>query len=57
LYDCDFNQMIDLGVQPEAPQTIFEASIPALESRRIAIGRHCFGCTAGSGSSCGGSIA
>jgi radical SAM/Cys-rich protein len=57
LYDCDFNQMIDLGVEPEAPQTIFEASAAALVSRRIAIGRHCFGCTAGSGSSCGGSIA
>jgi radical SAM/Cys-rich protein len=57
LYDCDFNQMIDLGTAPGAPQTIFDATPAALASRPIAIGRHCFGCTAGGGSSCGGSIA
>jgi radical SAM/Cys-rich protein len=57
LYDCDFNQMIDLGTAPGAPQTIFEATPAALASRQIVIGRHCFGCTAGAGSSCGGAIA
>jgi radical SAM/Cys-rich protein len=57
LYDCDFNQMIDLGVDESAPQTIFEASVSALTGRRIVVGRHCFGCTAGAGSSCGGTIA
>jgi radical SAM/Cys-rich protein len=57
LYDCDFNQMIDLGVESGAPQTIFEASVQGLTGRRIAVGRHCFGCTAGAGSSCGGTIA
>jgi radical SAM/Cys-rich protein len=57
LYDCDFNQMIDLGTVRSAPQTIFEATAEALISRPITIGRHCFGCTAGAGSSCGGSIA
>ena len=57
LYDCDFNQMIELGTESEAPQTIFEATPEALASRRITIGRHCFGCTAGAGSSCGGAIA
>jgi len=56
LYDCDFNQMIDLGTSAESPQAIFEASYDRLASRRVAIGRHCFGCTAGSGSSCGGAI-
>ena len=56
LYDCDFNQMIDTGPVEDAPQTIVEATIEGLASRRIAIGRHCFGCTAGSGSSCGGAI-
>jgi radical SAM/Cys-rich protein len=57
LYDCDFNQMIELGTVPGAPQTIFEATPAALASRPIMIGRHCFGCTAGGGSSCGGAIA
>jgi radical SAM/Cys-rich protein len=57
LYDCDFNQMIDLGTSADAPQTIFDATPAALTSRRIVIGRHCFGCTAGGGSSCGGAIA
>jgi radical SAM/Cys-rich protein len=57
LYDCDFNQMIELGTESETPQTIFEATSEALASRRITIGRHCFGCTAGAGSSCGGAIA
>ena len=54
LYDCDFNQMIELGTAADAPQTIFDATPAALASRRIMIGRHCFGCTAGAGSSCGG---
>jgi len=57
LYDCDFNQMIDLAVAPDAPQTIFDATVQGLTGRRIAVGRHCFGCTAGAGSSCGGTIA
>ena len=57
LYDCDFNQMLELGVDGSAPQTIFDADVAALELRAIAIGPHCFGCTAGSGSSCGGAVA
>jgi radical SAM/Cys-rich protein len=57
LYDCDFNQMIELGTVADVPQTIFEATPEALASRPIVIGRHCFGCTAGGGSSCGGAIA
>ena len=56
LYDCDFNQMIDLATAPDAPQTIFDAEVAALESRAIVVGPHCFGCTAGSGSSCGGAL-
>lgn len=54
LYDCDFNQMLDLGTAPPVPATIFDADLGALARRRIAIGPHCFGCTAGAGSSCGG---
>jgi radical SAM/Cys-rich protein len=54
LYDCDFNQMLELGLADEAPQTIFDATPASLASRRIVVGPHCFGCTAGAGSSCGG---
>ena len=57
LYDCDFNQMIDLELAEGAPRTIFDASVPQLASRRIVVGPHCFGCTAGAGSSCGGTTA
>ena len=57
LHDCDFNQMIDLPVADEAPHTIFDATPQGLAGRRIAVGRHCYGCTAGGGSSCGGTIA
>jgi radical SAM/Cys-rich protein len=57
LYDCDFNQMLELPVAPDAPQTIFDADRLALEGREIVVGPHCYGCTAGSGSSCGGAVA
>ena len=54
LYDCDFNQMLDLGVASEAPQHIADFDATVLARRRVVTGRHCFGCTAGAGSSCGG---
>ncbi len=57
LYDCDFNQMLELPIDLKAPQTIFDATLEALEARAIAVGPHCFGCTAGAGSSCGGAVA
>jgi radical SAM/Cys-rich protein len=50
LYDCDFNQMLDLPLR----QTIFDG-LPAV--RDVSTGPHCFGCTAGAGSSCGGATA
>lgn len=53
LYDCDFNQMLDMAM----PKTIFDATLEELNTRSIQIGPHCFGCTAGAGSSCGGAIA
>lgn len=56
LYDCDFNQMLDMVVAPEMPQTIAEFDPEKLARRRIMTGAHCFGCTAGSGSSCGGAV-
>ncbi len=55
VYDCDFNQMLELPLA--AARTIFELDSLALEGQSIATGAHCFACTAGSGSSCGGSLA
>ena len=56
LYDCDFNQMLELGVSSELPQSIADFDPAEFESRRIVTGPHCFGCTAGAGSSCGGKV-
>jgi len=59
LYDCDFNQQLALGLGgPNPPQTVFDiSSLEELEGRPIAVASHCFGCTAGSGSSCQGATA
>ena len=58
VFDCDFNQMLDLEKRSAEGQPLrIEGFDPALAvGRRIATGRHCFGCTAGAGSSCGGAI-
>lgn len=57
LYDCDFNQMLELGVDGTGGMTIFDADFGTLLNRNIRVGSHCFGCTAGAGSSCGGAVA
>lgn len=57
LYDCDFNQMLELNLNENLPQTIFDFDFEKLKTRRIVTANHCFGCTAGSGSSCGGTVA
>ncbi|HSD67478.1 MAG TPA: arsenosugar biosynthesis radical SAM (seleno)protein ArsS [Vicinamibacteria bacterium] len=58
LYDCDFNQMLDMPVDHGAPRTLeaLLATGGALP-RRVVTDRHCFGCTAGAGSSCAGAVA
>jgi radical SAM/Cys-rich protein len=56
LYDCDFNQMLDLPLMPPAPSHIAEFDFAKLKERAIATGMHCYGCTAGAGSSCQGSL-
>ncbi|MEO6833841.1 MAG: DUF3641 domain-containing protein, partial [Chitinophagaceae bacterium] len=56
LYDCDFNQMLDLKVACKG-QHIADFDLEALERREILVGQHCYGCTAGAGSSCGGQTA
>jgi radical SAM/Cys-rich protein len=57
LYDCDFNQMLDLPVGGTLPRHIRDFDAARLAGRTIALGPHCFGCTAGAGSSCGGAVA
>jgi len=57
LYDCDFNQMLQLGVESTAPQHINEFNPELLLLRSIVLNQHCYGCTAGAGSSCGGETA
>ncbi|MEQ1717411.1 MAG: arsenosugar biosynthesis radical SAM (seleno)protein ArsS [Hyphomicrobium sp.] len=57
LYDCDFNQMLDLEIAlPEGPH-IADFDETSWLKRDIVTARHCFGCTAGAGSSCGGQTA
>ncbi|RLT02780.1 MAG: radical SAM/Cys-rich domain protein [Planctomycetota bacterium] len=56
LYDCDFNQMLDLPLIDKLPRHISSVQITDLENREITVGRHCYGCTAGAGSSCTGSL-
>ncbi len=56
LYDCDFNQMLELGVDLESISHISEYDHTALIGRNIRTNQHCYGCTAGTGSSCGGSV-
>ena len=56
LYDCDFNQMLDLPLDPNNSVHISDVSKDDLVGRTIQTANHCFGCTAGCGSSCTGSI-
>ena len=55
LFDCDFNQMLELGVASSS-QNIKDFNIEQLTKRNVILGQHCYGCTAGAGSSCQGSI-
>ena len=60
LYDCDFNQMLEIPLGDGAASTIWDIKdndVGELAGARIATRSHCFGCTAGAGSSCGGAIA
>ena len=56
LYDCDFNQMLELKVNSSV-QHISKFNKEALSGRTICVSQHCYGCTAGSGSSCQGTVA
>ncbi|MGB8326679.1 MAG: arsenosugar biosynthesis radical SAM (seleno)protein ArsS [Steroidobacteraceae bacterium] len=56
LYDCDFNQMLGMPVGFDQPRHIRDFEATVLAARRIATANHCYGCTAGAGSSCGGAV-
>ena len=56
IYDCDFNLALKLIVDHGAPTHIRDFDPIVNEKRRIVTGNHCFGCTAGAGSSCGGAL-
>ena len=57
VYDCDFNQMMGLALEHRGrPLSIRDLAAGALEGRPIRVGEHCYGCTAGQGSSCGGAL-
>ena len=56
IYDCDFNQMLEMKVGTHGKH-ISEFNVGELNNRNILVGQHCYGCTAGAGSSCGGAVA
>jgi len=56
LYDCDFNQMLELKVNTTSRPHVSEYSEKELNNREIVVNQHCYGCTAGAGSSCGGQL-
>lgn len=57
MYDCDFNQMLGMEIGAGVGLTVFDFDERAILDRQIKFADHCFGCTAGSGSSCGGATA
>ena len=57
LADCDFNQMLGLGLAPDLPRHVRDFHKLKLRARPIVTGQHCYGCTAGAGSGCQGAIA
>jgi hypothetical protein len=57
LYDCDFNQMLDLPVSAVTSRHLSAFDFELLSKREIVLKQHCYGCTAGAGSSCGGATA
>ncbi|MCA9036042.1 MAG: arsenosugar biosynthesis radical SAM protein ArsS [Planctomycetaceae bacterium] len=56
LFDCDFNQMLDLPISTASGMHIREYKANLLSDQPISVGRHCYGCTAGAGSSCQGAL-
>ena len=57
VYDCDFNQQLGMQWKSGKPLYLWDVDLDRVKDRPIALGDHCFGCTAGHGSSCGGALA
>jgi radical SAM/Cys-rich protein len=57
VYDCDFNQMLGLSMGATGRRQLWEVTPSELQGAPITVGSHCYGCTAGAGSSCGGALA
>jgi radical SAM/Cys-rich protein len=57
LYDCDFNQVLGLGIDTGDSVTIETVTADDITGRAVRCADHCYGCTAGAGSSCGGAVA
>ncbi len=57
VFDCDFNQMLEIPLSGGEERYLWDIGIDDIEGQAIATNRHCFGCTAGAGSSCGGVLA
>ncbi len=56
VYDCDFNQMLDISMAASSGHYLWDVDSESIVDGKIAVGSHCFGCTAGAGSSCGGAL-
>ncbi len=56
VFDCDFNQMLDIQAGYKGNKYLWDVPAESIVNQKIAVGSHCFGCTAGAGSSCGGAI-
>ena len=56
IYDCDFNQMLSLPIEKTSQLHLRDLLETDLREHPIRIAEHCYGCTAGQGSSCGGSL-
>jgi MoaA/NifB/PqqE/SkfB family radical SAM enzyme len=57
IYDCDFNQMLDIHQNNKEVDVFKVRSLSEFDFKEFAVGNHCYGCTAGAGSSCGGATA
>jgi hypothetical protein len=57
VYDCDFNQMLDLPLGDRPHRHLWDIDVTNLAGETITVDSHCLGCTAGAGSSCGGALA
>ena len=56
IYDCDFNQILKLQIATEKSKNIMDFNYQDVKDRQIIVNQHCFGCTAGEGSSCQGAL-